>query len=139
MEVYVIRHTPVAVAKGVCYGQSNVPLAASYLQDAEEIAQKLPSDFEAIYASPLLRCKDLAKALKFENIILENALMEMNFGDWENQKWDDLNSNELDKWMTDFVNVKTPNGESLKDLYQRIESFLEKLRQKPYKKVLHIY
>ena len=138
MEIYVIRHTPVATGKDTCYGQSNVPLSDTFIQDALQYKNRLPTDFDAIYCSPLLRCKDLAAALHFENIIFENALMEMNFGDWENKKWNDIDQSDLNNWMTDFVNVKTPNGENLTELFERVKSFVDNLRQVPFKKVLLI-
>ena len=138
MEVYVIRHTPVAIGKDTCYGQSNVPLAGTFLQDTEQYKKELPKDFDIVYCSPLIRCKELAKALQFENIFHENALMEMNFGDWENKKWNDLNQTELNNWMTDFVNIKTPNGENLLEFFERIKVFMDRLRLQEHKKVLLI-
>lgn len=138
MEVYVIRHTPVAVSKDICYGQSNVSLADTFIQDAEQLSKQLPTCFDAVYCSPLQRCKELATALKFENTLFDSSLMEMNFGDWENQKWDEINQSELNHWMADFVNVKTPNGENLKELFQRVQFFFNQLRKKEHKKVLII-
>jgi alpha-ribazole phosphatase len=138
MEVYIIRHTQVAVGKDTCYGQSNVPLADTFIQDAEQFSEQLSTDFDAVYCSPLQRCKELALALKFENILFDSSLMEMNFGDWENQKWDEINQDELNHWMADFVNVKTPNGENLRELFQRVQSFFNHLRKKEHKKVLII-
>lgn len=138
MEVFVIRHTPVAVSKDTCYGQSNVHLANTFLQDIKPYEKELPNEFDSVYCSPLLRCKELATALNFDNIIYENALMEMNFGDWENKKWNDLNQIELNDWMSDFVNKKTPNGENLIELFERVKTFAENLRAKEYKKVLLI-
>lgn len=138
MEVYVIRHTPVAIGKDTCYGQSNVPLADTFWQDTEHYKKELPKDFEIIYCSPLIRCKQLATALQFENIVYENAIMEINFGDWENKKWNDLNQTELNNWMADFVNIKTPNGENLVELFERVKIFVENLRQQEHKKVLLI-
>jgi len=138
MEVYVIRHTPVAVDKDVCYGQSNIPLADTFLQDAEYFRINLPPDFDRVYCSPLQRCKELAKVLKYDNVLYENALMEMNFGDWENKKWDDLNKDELNTWMADFVNIKVPNGENLIQLFNRVKVFMDRLRMEEHKKVLLI-
>jgi alpha-ribazole phosphatase len=138
MEVYIIRHTPVAIGKDTCYGQSNVPLADTFLQDAEKLKNQLPNDFDAIYCSPLERCKDLATALEYTNIHIDNALLEMNFGDWENKKWNDLNQEDLNNWMTDFVKVKTPNGENLIELFDRVKQFLDNLRKQQHKKVLLI-
>lgn len=138
MEVYIIRHTAVATGKDTCYGQTNVPLANTFLEEVEQFNNQLPNNFNAVYCSPLQRCKDLANALEFENIIVENALREMNFGDWENKKWNDINQDELNNWMMDFVNVKTPNGENLLELFERVQSFMENLQQENYKKVLVI-
>lgn len=139
MEVYVIRHTAVATGKDVCYGQSNMTLADTFLEEVEKFKKQLPTDFDAIYCSPLQRCKDLANALECKNIIYENALMEMNFGNWENTKWNDLNQNELNNWMADFVKVKTPNGENLLELFERVKTFLDSLRKnQSSKKILVI-
>ncbi|MCS6833085.1 MAG: alpha-ribazole phosphatase [Flammeovirgaceae bacterium] len=138
MEIYVIRHTPVAIEKDTCYGQSDVPLANTFAQDVEKIKNHLPIDFDIVYCSPLKRCKDLANALRFENIIFENALMEINFGNWENKKWNDINPQELNNWMTDFVNKKPPGGENLVELFSRVKLFLDDLKNKNYKKVLLI-
>jgi alpha-ribazole phosphatase len=138
MEVYIIRHTPVALGKDTCYGQSNVPLADTFLQDIEQYKVELPKEFDVVYCSPLNRCKELATALQFEKIVYENALMEMNFGDWENIKWNDLNQTELNNWMTDFVKIKTPNGENLVELFARVKVFADRLRKKEHKKVLLI-
>ncbi len=138
MEVYVIRHTQVAVDTDTCYGQSDVPLADTFLQDAKQIKNGLPTDFDAVYCSPLKRCKDLAIALELSNIDFDNSLMEMNFGNWESKKWNILNLEDLNNWMTDFVKVKTPNGENLMELFERVKLFLDKLRKQEYRKVLII-
>jgi len=136
MEIYVIRHTPVSISKDTCYGQSNVPLANTFIQDVEQFKKQLPTDFDAVYCSPSKRCEDLITELKLQHISFDKALMEMNFGDWENQKWSGINQTELHHWMADFVNVKTPNGENLLELFERVKSFFDALRFQPYKKVL---
>lgn len=123
MEVYVIRHTQVALGKDTCYGQTDVPLADTFLQEVAQFSRQLSTDFDAVYCSPLQRCKDLAKALAFENVLFDSCLMEMNFGDWENQKWNEINQDELNHWMADFINVRTPNGENLTDLFKRVQLF----------------
>jgi alpha-ribazole phosphatase len=138
MEVCIIRHTPVATGKDVCYGQYNVPLSASFLHDAQLVKQQLANNFDAIYCSPLQRCKDLATALKFDNVVHVDALQEINFGDWENVKWKDIDQDALNNWMMDFVNVKTPNGENLQQLYDRVKLFFDYLRKLNHKKVLII-
>ncbi|MCX2450183.1 alpha-ribazole phosphatase [Pedobacter sp. PLR] len=136
MEVYVIRHTAVAVEKGTCYGQFDVPLAASATQDINEVIAKLPDDFDQVYSSPSSRCSLLADQLP-TNSAVENRpdLMEMNFGDWENSKWNDMDQILLGHWMNDFVSTKTPSGESLELLYERVNAFIAMLRTKDLGKV----
>lgn len=136
MEVYIIRHTPVAVGKDTCYGQSNVTLADTFLQDVTQFKDQLPKDFDVVFCSPLDRCKALTLQLEFENIQYCDALMEMNFGDWENKNWNDINQDELNNWMSDFVNIKIPNGENLIELFERVKQFLDNLRLQNHKKVL---
>jgi len=136
MEIYVIRHTPVLVGKDTCYGQTDVSLADTFLEDVEQFKKQLPTNFNAVYSSPLQRCKDLATELKLENVLFDSSLIEMNFGDWENQKWDEINQVDLNHWMNDFVNIKTPNGENLLELFERVKSFFDKLRRQYYERVL---
>jgi len=62
----------------------------------------------------------------------------MNFGNWENKKWKDLDQTELNHWMADFINVKAPNGENLIELFERVEIFFDNLRLRQHKKVLII-
>jgi alpha-ribazole phosphatase len=138
MQVYVIRHTAVAISKDYCYGQTNVPLAGTFLQDKDFIKNQLPTDFDVVYCSPLQRCKDLATALDLKDVQFVDALMEMDFGDWENKKWSDIDEDALNNWMADFVNVKTPGGENLTELFNRIQIFMDDLRLQSHKKVLLI-
>lgn len=124
MEVYLIRHTETVCEKGICYGQSDVRILEPYLEIFESIKRQIPTD-AVVYSSPLFRCTELAKYLSNE-IITDSRLMEMNFGDWEMKNWDAIAPEELNPWMTDFVTVRVPNGESFIDLHDRVNNFLEK-------------
>jgi alpha-ribazole phosphatase len=136
MEIYIIRHTQVAVGKDTCYGQTNVPLADTFEAEVAQYKQALPTDFDAIYSSPMQRCKDLVNGLDYPNATYLDQLMELNFGDWEGQKWADINAEQLNIWMLDFVMAKTPNGENLFEMNERVQSFLNHLRTQEHKKVL---
>jgi alpha-ribazole phosphatase len=138
MQIFVTRHTKVQAGRETCYGQTNVPLADSFVEEAIAIKEKLPTDFDAVYCSTLDRCKVLATALQLENVQHDERLIEFNFGDWENKLWNDINQDELNTWMQDFVNLPTPNGENVLALYERVSSFLEEMRSKKYEKVLLI-
>ena len=138
MQIFVTRHTKVQVGRETCYGQTNVPLANTFIEEAAALKEKLPTDFDAVYCSTLDRCKVLATELKFENIQYDERLIEFNFGDWENKLWNDLDQTALNTWMEDFVNLPTPNGENVLALYERVSSFLEEMRNKKFEKVLLI-
>jgi alpha-ribazole phosphatase len=124
MEVYIIRHTSVAVGKDTCYGQSDVSLSETFIQDLAYYKKELPTDFDVVYCSPSKRCKELAAALECNNV--------------EFEKWNDINQKELNSWMLDFVNVKTPNGENLNELFNRVKLFIDELKYKEYNKVMLI-
>lgn len=127
MEVYLVRHTETVCEKGVCYGQSDVEIMEPYDAFFQSIRKQLPQD-AILYSSPLSRCVLLANYIKVNSEIAEvlqdSRLMEMNFGDWEMKKWDGIEPDELNLWMTDFVNIRVSNGESFTDLHDRVVDFI---------------
>lgn len=133
MKVYLIRHTSVAVSKGVCYGQKDVPLNTSFEDEARFIKERLGSIRpEAVFSSPLSRCFRLACFCGFNNAIVDEQLKELNFGDWEGKEWDNI---DMSIWASDWINIPAPNGESFIKMYERVASFLDKLREESYKTV----
>ena len=77
-----IRHTSVDVPPGVCYGQTDVPLAPSFPEEALIVKDGLAGiHFDEIYCSPLSRCVRLAEYCGFTTPKFDKRLMEMNFGD----------------------------------------------------------
>lgn len=138
MEIHVIRHTRLKSGLNKCYGQSEIPVAGSFKDDVAEIKKLLQEPYDAIFSSPLKRCLILAKELSFNNINIEPALKEMNFGNWENKSWNDIDRYQLEKWCNDFVNERPPNGENLQDVYNRITNFIVDLKSKKYNKTLLI-
>ncbi len=135
MQVSVIRHTKVNVPSSVCYGQTDVGLANTFLEEVKEIHSKIEHDFDLIYSSPLNRCQELAKIFS-SDFILDERLKEYNFGDWEMKSWDEIPSKEINPWYEDFVNVKTPNGESMQDMYDRLSEFMNDLRNQTVENIL---
>jgi alpha-ribazole phosphatase len=134
MEIYLVRHTKPAIDKDVCYGQTDVAIDTSVFEDAvKNILTQLPEHIDAIYSSPLIRCSYLAKYIndnKYSTNTIEYTalLKEIDFGSWENKKWNDINQTDLQVWMNDFVNHAPPGGESFVALHQRSDQFLELLK-----------
>jgi len=135
MEIYVVRHTKVAIDKGICYGQTDAPLADSFQEELAVLKNQLPNDFDQVFSSPLSRCKVLAETFS-SKIMFDDRLKEMNFGDWELNAWNDIPTEEIQPWYNDFVITETPNGDNFESLFLRCTSFLDELRTKEYNKVL---
>ena len=131
MKLTLIRHTSLQTGAGICYGQSDVDVAESFVNEAEKTKEKLMAiSFNAIYSSPLQRCVKLANALNLGAPVLDNRLMELNFGDWELQAWDDIPRDIFDTWAHDYANIAPPNGETFSQLQQRGLNFLEEILAK---------
>jgi alpha-ribazole phosphatase len=130
--IFLIRHTTPAVAKGICYGQTDLDITESFAEEAEAIRGHLPSGpsgIVAVYSSPLQRCSRLARHLFPDHSpTLLPQLMEVHCGKWEMRSWDELPKEEVDPWMADFVQVRIPGGESYLDLHQRVTQCWETIR-----------
>lgn len=140
MDIYLIRHTKIDVESGTCYGQSDVDLSRSFPEESKKVLSKLPVSVEdsVIYSSPLSRCRKLASLLDTTNIHFDERLKELDFGNWELEKWDKIDSKKLQKWMDDFVNVNCPGGESYLELTKRVTEWWEEIIQKDHEEVVVI-
>ncbi|MCC9138205.1 alpha-ribazole phosphatase [Pontibacter silvestris] len=134
MEVYLIRHTTPAIVKGTIYGRTDVPLAASFNQEKDNMLQKLPAKPDAVFSSPSSRCATLARHISTV-YKTDERLYEVNFGQWEGKTWDTVDQKELDPWMQDFVNVSPPNGENMVQMQERVMRFWTEITQQPFDKV----
>jgi len=127
MEIFMIRHSTPEIAKGVCYGQSDIQLASSFPDEWNLLMKKLPDSVDMIFSSPLSRCMRLSALLAdhFRVATLQDArLLEMNFGDWEMKMWNDIDQLQLNHWMNNYLDVQCPNGESYQDVRKRLKNFL---------------
>ncbi len=139
MEIYLIRHTRVKIEPGICYGHTNVSVADSFPAECEDVRSKLPRiENWAVYTSPLRRCQQLAKQFCADAIHTDPRLMELNFGDWEQQSWDAIETVHLHRWGSDFVNQRCPNGESFQDMATRVVACWKDVCQKNDSHVLMI-
>ena len=128
MDIYLIRHTKTATEPGLCYGRTDVPLSDSFAEDVYTIKTKLPevSNDTVIVASPLSRCTELAEVFgcPFQT---DERLLEIDFGAWENRRFDQLNPAQVKYWADNFVTVSPPGGESFKGLCRRVADFWDEL------------
>lgn len=145
MDIYLVRHTEVAVGRSVAYGQTDVALSDSYTEQRDQLLRHLPPAPAVIFTSPLSRCRrladDLAQALTTGSSIetapgqtaladahrplirSDDRLKEFFFGDWEMVPWTNIDHDALTTWRADFVNIPTPNGENFNDVSTRVTAF----------------
>lgn len=130
MNVFLIRHTAVYNPKKLCYGQSEIALEENFTSEfnwLEDILHPHILNDALFYSSPLRRCTKLASYLSNENYLVDDRILELNFGDWELKEWDDIIPKDLDEWMSDFVHYTIPNGESFMNLYNRVNVFWQEI------------
>ena len=137
MNVYIIRHTAPDVPQGTCYGQTDVPLKETFKTEAQAVKNSIPDiRFDAVYSSPLFRCRLLADFCGFKTPRLDNRLKELNFGRWEMLRYDEIDDPYIQEWYDNFVDAPIPGGESFREMYGRISDFMDELRQKDFDNVL---
>lgn len=130
MRLVLIRHTSVAVPHGICYGQTDVPLAESFKDEAAEVKERLLRySFDKVYSSPLSRCVKLAEFCGFFNPAIDSRLAEMNFGEWEMNRYEEINDPRLQEWFDDYLNIAPTGGESVLDQCRRFLEFINELKQ----------
>ena len=133
MKLTLVRHTAPENVDGLCYGQTDVALDESlFPEQAARAAADLPKGVDKVYTSPLSRCARLAEYLSSGRslpLCSDARLMEMNFGLWENKRWDELPRAQVDAWMKDLTHRAPPEGETLHQVMQRLKAFLEDLKE----------
>ena len=137
MEAVLVRHTSVDVPPGVCYGRTDVPLKATFPQEATAVAAALPTPpFDAVYTSPLSRCERLAAFCGWPDAVRESCLLEMDFGAWEMRPWMAISDPRLKVWFADWMHAPTAGGESFDGMCGRVGSFIGRLKAAGLSRVL---
>ncbi len=137
MDLYLIRHTRPQIEAGLCYGQLDVPLASTCVEDCAATAARLPS-VDAVWTSPLARCCTLAEAIGTRvgmAPVADERLCELGFGEWEGRRWDTIGRDECERWALDYWNLSPPGGETYRELYERVGLALEEILAFPVQHV----
>lgn len=129
MFITLVRHTSVAVPAGICYGQSDVDVSETFDTEAQKVFEKLQlQTFDAVYSSPSSRCRKLAEFCGFAQPIIDDRLMELNFGDWELKPWNGIADTQLQKWYNNWIDEPPTHGESFREMIQRVEEFFNEIK-----------
>ena len=125
MQIFLIRHPRPLLESGICYGQLDVDA-----EDPQPLARRLRSLLPAgtpIVASPLQRARRLAEVLH-PRASYDDRLMEIDFGEWEGRRWNEIDRHLLDAWAADMLHFVPPGGESAAMLQARVIDCLDSLR-----------
>lgn len=126
MALTLLRHTTPDVARGTCYGVTDLSLAKGFEQEIEQALSGLSAP-TAIISSPLTRCLRLAEGAAHQfglEVTVASHWQEMDFGRWEGQGWSSIPRAELDAWADDFMGYDGHGGESVTALEARVRQGL---------------
>ena len=127
MALILLRHGQPEVAAGICYGQSDVPARAFDEESLRALVTAWPDRFARIESSPLTRCTALADQLSGHFDLPVHAdprLMEIDFGNWEMQAWNEIPRHEIDAWAEDVEGARPHGGESVAQMVERVRIYL---------------
>lgn len=133
--VYLVRHCEAEgnindVFQGHTDGEIS-PRGALQLEKLKEKCRDIP--FDIIYSSPLQRAYKTAQAANYYHnvpIIKENGIIELNGGDMEGKKWNELPQLFPDTypvWENNHTKFVAPNGESIVQVYIRMRDSILKI------------
>ena len=104
-------------------------------EQAARLAQRMTREkLDAIYTSPRERTREtaaaIASACNLGSIPIRPELDEVDFGEWSGKTFDQLNNDGRWRHWNDVRNeARTPNGESMADVQQRMLACMDEARR----------
>jgi broad specificity phosphatase PhoE len=126
--IYLVRHgdTEWSPTRRLA-GRADIPLTAIGEANAAKLEPVLAKlAFDRVYTSPLSRARRTAELAGFAHAIVDDRLIEMNFGDYEGRNVADIR---VTHPGFAYLKDKCPNGESADDLGRRIDPWLAEQRE----------
>ena len=123
---YFVHGTTTDNERGISTGQAHGELSELGIRQSKELSEKIKGkNFDLVFCSDLKRAIESAKLVfKDRNdIITDKRLRECDYGDLQQ-------SSEHEVVYEEHIDIPFPNGESLKDIENRISDFLLFLKKK---------
>lgn len=128
LEIIFVRHGESIMNRNQVFcGWTDSKLTDKGILQAEIVCEKLKKeDLNLIISSDLDRCYKTAQIINKKHgieIIQEFRLRELNFGKWEGLSYNEIckkYSEESKCWERDYINYKLSEGESLVEMYDRV-------------------
>jgi broad specificity phosphatase PhoE len=123
-QIWLIRHGETAWSvSGQHTGRTDLPLLPEAMPKLRALKPHLKHPFVQVICSPLLRARQTAKILGFDNPELDDNLMEWNYGDYDGKTKDDIQKL-VPRWSIWKEGV--PGGETLEQVAQRARKVIER-------------
>ena len=135
LRLYLIRHCEIEGADtGRVYGQTDVPLSATGIEQSRRLAERLASErLGAVYSSDLKRASATAQPIAAcHNLTVQTntAWREIDMGTWDGLSLNDLyqkNEKSVKLLFEDPESFQYPDGESFLAFNARIQDALQEL------------
>ncbi len=125
MRLILVRHPKPHCESGLCYGRLDIECDPDALEAAAGSLKPLSAGCH-IVTSPARRARSLAQSLS-AGIAIEPRLQELDFGDWEGRRWDELGREPVEAWQRGLPDSAPPNGETLSAMASRCAGWLSSL------------
>ncbi len=143
-QLILVRHARLDAAHvGRLVGATDPPLDSSGQQQARNLAATIRRLApQRCFCSPLERCRQTAAAIAGDlKIEIDPALREIDFGRWENCRFEDLKVAEpalVDRWAAFEFDFAFPGGESLAGFLERVRQSADRMAHDPADTVLAV-
>lgn len=132
MILYIWRHPKPMNTEGICIGQTDIGVDKRKLKRlANKIERfvRLHQLPKTIWVSPLQRSLKVGQILAQRGFECRVApeLAEIHFGEWDGCQWAKITKQEIDEWCNNFAYFAPSHGESLQQLFERVEGWLVKV------------
>lgn len=140
-KLVLLRHGDIEGFHAKYLGITNAHLSLKGQEQSAQAASSLLTEkFDAIYCSPLDRCKETLEILdRSENVFFDERIREINFGLWEGKTFAEIKEQSPDivkKWAERDADFHFPEGEKLSDFQDRISDFAHNLNGLKSKNIL---
>lgn len=130
MKLYIWRHPKPLAASGICLGQTDMgvhPRKLKRLANQIERFVRINDLPKVIWVSPLQRSLKVGQILAQRGFAchITPDLIELNFGTWDGKLWMDIPKQAIDEWCAYFAHSAPYNGESVAQLFYRVEAQME--------------
>ncbi len=128
MKIWMIRHGKTEGNLQKRYiGATDEPLCAQGVEELKR--QKVPGRMDALFVSPLRRCRETASILfPGQEQIVEDDFRECDFGEFENKNYMELaEDSSYQKWVDSMGRLPFPGGESREAFQKRCVSAFDRM------------